>query len=156
MSASPGSAGFAPGHLGVCVTDLERSLAFYCDGLGCVPDGRYELDRPIAEIGDAPAGVALTLQFVRSGTLRIELLAFDRPVPHGEPSTRRDRVGLTHLSFVVDDVDVAARHLAAHGGSVVEGTRSGANDPGGPQVVFVADPDGTRIELVAAPRPASG
>jgi predicted enzyme related to lactoylglutathione lyase len=50
---------------------------------------------------------------------------------------------LTHLSFVVDDVDAAARELETFGGTIIEGTRSGQDDPDTVQIIFLADPDGT-------------
>ena len=31
-------------HIGLCVTDLERSLRFYCEGLGFAKVLAYELD----------------------------------------------------------------------------------------------------------------
>jgi predicted enzyme related to lactoylglutathione lyase len=55
---------------------------------------------------------------------------------------------LTHLSFVVGDVDAAAKELEQFGGSIVEGTRSGQDDPASVQIIFLEDPDGTRIELM--------
>jgi lactoylglutathione lyase len=72
------------------------------------------------------------------------------PVPpvFGTPSTRRNQFGLTHLSFVVDDVDAAAAELDQYGGRIVEGTRSGRDDPASVQIIFLEDPDGTRIELM--------
>ena len=31
-------------HVGLCVSDLERAIRFYCEGLGCALAERYELD----------------------------------------------------------------------------------------------------------------
>ena len=69
----------------------------------------------------------------------------------GAPLARRNQRGFTHLSFYVADVDVAARALVACGGKLLPGTRTGAGDPTTIQIVFLADPDGARIELMAAP-----
>jgi lactoylglutathione lyase len=145
MSADPQ---YSLSHCGVCVTDLERSIAFYRDGLGFACTDRFDVNRPIAET----EGVAdLTLQFLVQGGFRLEMLAFRSPEATGAPSTQRNQIGLTHLSFVVDDVDEAARHLVRCGGTVVEGTRSDPSSGPGPDTVFVADPDGTRIELLSWP-----
>jgi catechol 2,3-dioxygenase-like lactoylglutathione lyase family enzyme len=141
---------FTPSHLGICVADLDRSLRFYGEGLGFVADGRYDVDQPIAEI-DGPARV--TLHFLRQGGMRLELLCFANPPAFGRPPSVRNQIGPTHLSFVVDDVDAAAAHLVSHGGAIVEGTRTPETVTTGPRIVFVADPDGTRIELVSSPRP---
>jgi len=135
----------ATSHIGLCVRDLERSRRFYVDGLGFTEYARFELDRPIAEV-DAPC--SLTSFFVEKDGLRVELLDFRSPPVFGTPSTRRNQLGLTHLSFVVDDVDAAAAELQSYGGRIVEGTRSGQDDPASVQIVFLEDPDGTRVELM--------
>lgn len=132
-------------HLGLCVTDLERSRRFYLDGLGFTEFARFEIQRPIAEV-DAPHD--LTSYFIQKDGLRIELLHYRSPGVFGTPSNRRNQLGLTHLSFVVDDVDAAAAELVAYGGTIVAGTRSGQDDPDSVQIIFVADPDGTRVELM--------
>ena len=80
--------------------------------------------------------------------MRVELLDYRSPGVIGSPSTRRNQLGLTHLSFVVDDVDAAALELETFGGTIIEGTRSGQDDPDTVQIIFLADPDGTRVELM--------
>ena len=132
-------------HLGLCVSDLERSRRFYIDGLGFTEFARFEMDRPIAEV-DLPC--SLTSYFIQKDGLRVELLDYHSPGVIGHPSNRRNHLGLTHLSFVVDDVDAAARELEEYGGTIIEGTRSGQHDPSTVQIVFLADPDGTRVELM--------
>lgn len=132
-------------HIGLCVSDLERSLRFYRDGLGFEEFARFELDRPIAEV-DAPCH--LTSQFIQRDGLRVELLHYHSPGAFGVPSHRRNHLGLTHLSFIVDDVDAAAAELVGFGGTIVDGTRSGEDNPDGVQIIFLSDPDGTRVELM--------
>lgn len=137
---------FAQSHIGLCVSDLERSLVFYRDGLGFEEGPGFEIDYPISEMsGD----VRLTSQFLHSGDLRVELLHFDRPTAFGVPSASRNQLGLTHFSFSVDDIDAAAAHLVRHGGTIVEGTRSTPADR--VHIIFLADPDGTRVELMRHP-----
>ncbi|TML10806.1 MAG: VOC family protein [Actinobacteria bacterium] len=136
---------YAPSHIGICVRDLERSRRFYIDGLGFAEFARFEMTRPIAEV-ESPCD--LTSYFMQKGDLRVELLHYRSPGVIGHPSTRRNQLGLTHLSFVVDDVDAAAHELETFGGTIVEGTRSGQDDPDDVQIIFLADPDGTRVELM--------
>lgn len=136
---------YATSHIGLCVTDLERSLRFYVDGLGFEEFARFELERDIAEV-DPP--VRLTSLFIQKGGLRVELLHYRSPGSFGHPSTRRNQLGLTHFSFVVDDVDAAAADLVNYGGTIIDGTRSGQHDPDMVQIIFLADPDGTRVELM--------
>ena len=130
-------------HLGICVSDLERSVRFYRDGLGFEEGPSFAIDYPISEMsGD----VHLTSKFLHSGDLRIELLAFRSPAAFGTPSAHRNQRGLTHLSFSVDDLDGVAAQAVAHGGTIIPGTRS--TPEGRIHIIFLADPDGTRIELM--------
>lgn len=138
---------YTPSHAGLCVSDLERSLRFYCDGLGFERGGTFHITRPIAEV-DPPVDVVS--QFIRLGSLRIELLDYASPGSIGTPHTRRNQLGLTHLSFVVDDVEARALELEAVGGTILQDTRNPDEDET-LRVLFVADPDGNRIELMSFP-----
>ena len=138
-------------HIGICVSDLERSLRFYCDGLGFEKGETYAIGNEYRAALEVEGDVELVSQFLRRGTLAIELLAYRSPGAVGSASTRRNQRGFTHLSFVVPDVDAAARSLVACGGRLLPGTRTGAGDPKAVQIVFLADPDGARIELIADP-----
>jgi catechol 2,3-dioxygenase-like lactoylglutathione lyase family enzyme len=137
-----------PSHVGVCVTDLEASLRFWCDGLGFERLHAFTLDEgAVPGLGAAlevEGEVAVTSQMIRLGNLTVELIAYASPSPTGAASTTRGQVGLTHLSLLVDDVDAAAEHLVAHGGTLLPATRQDL----GIQVVFLADPDGVRVELM--------
>jgi catechol 2,3-dioxygenase-like lactoylglutathione lyase family enzyme len=142
---------YRPSHVGICVTDLDRSLRFYCDGLGLRAEERFELDSDqvpgldlALEIGER---TVVTSQFVRADGLAIELLAYATPAPTGSPSASRRSLGLTHLSLYVDDLEAAIAHLVACGGTVLEDTRQSP----GIDLVFLADPDGVRVELMQLP-----
>ena len=136
-------------HFGICVSDLERSLRFYCDGLGFERAESHEIGSEFARLMDLP-DVAVTSQFIRRGPTAIELLAFREPAPVG-PRQRRPvhQLGLTHLSFRVHDVASLAARLVELGGTVVEESRTSI-DLGATALEFVycTDPDGVRVELM--------
>ncbi|HEY1466144.1 MAG TPA: VOC family protein, partial [Acidimicrobiales bacterium] len=67
------------------------------------------------------------------------------PAPTGRPSEHRNQLGLTHLSFYVDDVDATATALVAAGGAVIGSTRTTSE---GIDLLFLRDPDGVRVELM--------
>jgi catechol 2,3-dioxygenase-like lactoylglutathione lyase family enzyme len=142
---------YRPSHVGLCVRDLARSLRFFCDGLGFEKAEGFELDSTTAEGLDrsleVPGPARIVSQFVQNDSMKIELLHFVEPGVGGAPSATRNQLGLTHLSFYVDDLDAATRHLVEYGATVVEGTRASP----GIDLLFLADPDGVRVELMAAP-----
>ena len=147
-------ADYRPSHFGICVCDLDRSLRFFCDGLGFEPAEGFELDSTAAagleRSLEVPGPVRIMSQFIQNDTMKIELLHFFEPGVGGTPSATRNQVGMTHLSFYVDDLDAATEHLVDCGATVVEGTRASP----GIDLLFLADPDGVRVELMAIPAPA--
>jgi catechol 2,3-dioxygenase-like lactoylglutathione lyase family enzyme len=146
-------ADYTPSHFGVCVSNLDRSVRFYCDGLGFEPTERLELDSGsmpgLDHALEVRADVAITSQFVERDGVRLELIEFREPRPVGSPSARRNQLGLTHLCVLVADVDDAAERLLQYGGLVLDPTRQSV----GTDVVFVMDPDGVRIELLRGAPP---
>jgi len=136
-------------HFGICVSDLERSLGFYCEALGFEKAESHEIGSEFAALMDLP-DVAVTSQFIRRGPTAIELLAFREPNPFGEQRRRAvNQLGLTHLSFRVDDVAAAAARVVEFGGSIVESSRT-KMDLGATALEFLycTDPDGVRVELM--------
>lgn len=132
-------------HLGICVSDLERSLAFYRDALGFTEVGRFRDDHgyssQLLELDD----VRVEAVYLERDGWRIELLCFAQPPVVGTGERRAiNALGLTHLSFVVEDLEAALRAVVRHGGAVVEHTRMEMRS----KAIFATDPDGTRLELI--------
>ena len=136
-------------HVGLCVADLDRAMRFYCDGLGFVEAEGYDLDDtmlPGLDLAlEVPGPVTVRSQMIDLGAFRIELLAYRSPGVDGVPSARRNHPGLTHLSLHVDDVDAAVARAVEHGGRLLDDTRQTL----GIDLVFVTDPDGTRVEFMS-------
>jgi catechol 2,3-dioxygenase-like lactoylglutathione lyase family enzyme len=139
---------YTPSHVGLCVRSLERSMRFYCDGLGFDPAERYELDSEtlpgLERALEARADVVMVSQMIERDGMRIELLEFSEPRVVGSPSARRTQLGFTHLCLYVSDVDAAAERLIEYGALVLDQTRASV----GTEIVFVMDPDGVRVELM--------
>jgi len=136
-------------HLGICVSDLERSLRFYRDALGCREVGRLEMGGAATDTLLGLEGSQLRAVYLERDGWRIELLAFPQPGSVGPAEPRpMNQLGPTHLSFRVDDLDAACARIEAEGGGVLAATRMGAASAG---AVMAHDPDGTRLELVAGP-----
>lgn len=136
---------FTPSHFGLCVRDLARSLRFYCDGLGFSAAERFEIGDEFGAALEVEGRVECVSQFIRKDALAIELLAYRSPGASGAASSRRNQLGLTHLSLYVDDVAAAAKQLEACGGKLLPATHA---ENAAIELVFVEDPDGVRIELM--------
>jgi catechol 2,3-dioxygenase-like lactoylglutathione lyase family enzyme len=142
-------------HLGICVSDLERSLAFYRDALGFAVESELKVEGEPSETLLQLRHVRLRAVYLVRDGVRIELLHYESPGHAGDGSPRAmNQLGLTHLSFRVEDLAAAAARLEAHGARVLRDTRID-NPQLRAKAVFATDPDGTLIELVETkPRPA--
>jgi len=136
-------------HFGICVSDLDRSLRFYCDAFGFEKAESHDIGREFASLMDFPE-VVLTSQFIRKGATAIELLAFTEPVAFGDRMRRAvNQLGLTHLSFRVGDLDATAAKVVELGGAIVETSRTTIDLGETPlRFVYCTDPDGVRVELM--------
>jgi glyoxylase I family protein len=138
-------------HVGICVADLEGSLRFYCDGLGFRLRSELEIAGEPTETLLQLKNVDLHAVYLERDGMRIELLHYRSPGHVANDAPRPlNRVGLTHLSLRVDDLDGTLAALRRVGARVVEPSR--IDIPAfEAAAVFVTDPDGTLIELVQAP-----
>ncbi len=137
-------------HIGLCVSDLDRSLRFYCDGLGFKEGMRYDVGNECREALEVEGDVRLTSAFIARGNTSIELLSFASPVAKGVPSESRGHLGLTHLSLYVGSVEDVGTRLVESGGTCLEETMAEISQAAGSAVklCFFTDPDGTRVELM--------
>jgi catechol 2,3-dioxygenase-like lactoylglutathione lyase family enzyme len=137
-------------HMGICVSDLERSLRFYRDLLGCEVVGHLELaGEPTATLNGMP-DVKVRATYLERDGWRLELMEFPVPGWIGPQAPRpMNQLGLTHLSFRVADLDATCAQLELAGGGLLPETR--LDLPGPTRVVMAHDPDGVRLELIEAP-----
>jgi catechol 2,3-dioxygenase-like lactoylglutathione lyase family enzyme len=129
-------------HIGLCVSDRERSRRFYEGLLGfqfwwelALPD---EGTAALLQL-DGPIGVRATY-LVRDG-LVLELLDYSQREVHAGPPRVMDQVGLTHMSLSVSDMGGVLAAVEDFGGSVLAGTAT-------QQFAMIRDPDGQLIELL--------
>ena len=145
-------------HVGFSVSNLERSIAFYRDGLGLVLHHRQTGDNPYTRtLVGYPDAIIHVAQFVIEGVEPppsghvLELIEYEQPKgEHLEPSNAR--IGSGHLAFTVDAIDEAARRVTEHGGVLLsEPVEITAGINTGGRAVYLRDPDGITLELLQPP-----
>lgn len=138
-------------HVGLCVADLERSLRFYCEGLGFQRVSRLRIGDEYSAKLLGIEDVDLEAVFIERDGIRLELLHYHAPGHESNDAPRpMNRAGLTHMAMRVDDLAATLRALEAHGVRVLDETRI-QNPEYASDVVYVLDPDGVRIELIQMP-----
>ncbi|MGO4258096.1 VOC family protein [Marmoricola sp. RAF53] len=138
-------------HIGIGVSDLDRSIRFYTEVFGFAQLYRLDFENNEVATTMEQEGAFRSAMLLRDD-VRIELLQWvDVPATgSGERKPMTD-LGFTHLSFRVDDLDELTERILAAGGAVVEETRTVLGDPADPsstRLIYLTDPDGTRIELM--------
>jgi catechol 2,3-dioxygenase-like lactoylglutathione lyase family enzyme len=121
-------------HIVLRVRQLERSLAFYCEVLGCT------IERQQAELG---------LTQLRAGHSLIDLVTLDGPLGAGAPPGAGPNLEHFCLAIAPFEESALIAWLAARAVAVQEpGSRYGAQGEG--RSFYIEDPDGNRVELKAA------
>lgn len=121
-------------HIGMTVSDMDRTIAFYCDLLGL----RLALRKQNTDS---------ELVFLDAGGGMLEIVA-----PAGGAGRFRDvplaEAGMRHLTLAYDNVDAMVEQLAAAGVEIAETPRDAHNREMIKRVAFVRDPDGILVELI--------
>lgn len=113
-------------HLGIVVSDLERSVDFYTTQLGA---------QKVWEAKVEAAGMEIAYLQLAQGL--VELLSFaDGTLP----------VGTNHLGFYSDDLDADFARIVASGAEALVAPRLAGSGAG--RQAIVLDPDGVSIELL--------
>jgi lactoylglutathione lyase len=118
----------------VYVRDLERSISFYSEVLGCSVAARHVYD-----------GARLAYLRFQESPFELELIAPDRWC-FGEEAGRPR----SHLAVAVSDLEAEHRRLAQLGVRVELLTEYHANGRRQTRYFYITDPDGNQIELLEA------
>jgi len=136
-------------HGGITVSDMDRSLVFYREGLGLEQEFDRILDAPYLK-----AVLGLEFDHIRAVYLRIpsggfvELLEY-AGVERFPAASRPCDYGAGHLCLYVDDVELVHARLVGMGfkarsAEVVDIT---AGPNAGARSCYMSDPDGYAVEL---------
>lgn len=134
-------------HVGLVVSDLEKSLKFWCDTMGFV------LSRQMEEFGphlDAMMGLnnvrVTTAKLAAPDGNLLELLYF-----HSHPDKRHWEgspysTGFTHIALTVQNLDETCRLLQNSG--VTFPSKPQKSPDGVAKVIYATGPEGVLLELV--------
>lgn len=150
-------------HANICVSDLDRSIAFYeMLGFEKFDDNVFEEGAGVWEGLGLPEGRRFRAAFmrIRGGRPRpfLDIIQFIDPPTTGKAYPTLHNIGIGRLCFEVDDVLAAAKVLEEHKVEFVgpisryetaKGVRSHGIDC---SFLCFKDPDGTIIEYISFQR----
>jgi lactoylglutathione lyase len=116
----------------VRVSDLEKSLDFYCNKLGLVQQRRVDIEagRYTLVFLGAPANPGVQVELTHNW----------------DPETYTGGRNFGHLAYAVDDIYAACQRLLDGGVTINRPPRDG-------RMAFVRSPDGISIELLQDGKP---
>lgn len=135
----------------ICVSDLEKSVAFYRDVFSFEAGVLFESEGAFMNALTQLSDVSVRAQMMSNAAgACVELVQFSSPAYVGSgdvPSIAR--WGITQLAFIVESLDVTCDRIVRAGGMPIRETRvvmplKTGDLPG----MFICDPDGVRIEIL--------
>ena len=136
-------------HIGICVRDMDKSLAFYRDILGMKVLGDRMTDptesgrsHNYKRVRQARRWVSLSYGEGSAPTLTCH--------PGEEPDgqlIKLDEVGISHLSFGVQDVEGLTEELLAKGIEFAGPLESFTDTKGEIRSIYIQDPDGILVQF---------
>ncbi len=133
-------------HAGITVSNFNRSVKFYWEVFGCPLVGVADTppDRVKTFFGIDAAQPSCKIGWIRvPGGAVLEIFEFQPQQPMG--SVPWNRVGLTHISFNVSNLDRWHAYLTSKG---VECLSRPEKSPRGHSFFFAKDCDGNLIEMM--------
>ena len=144
-------------HVGLTVSDLGRSIAFYRDLLGF--HVAYERGEVTAEYMPRLVGIPgarLKIAGLDIPGLHLDLIEYIEPKGGPAHAGPPSDVGNVHIGFTVDDLRVAYHQLSAAGVRFKSEPVSPTAGPNkGGWAVYFVDPDGVTLEMIERPKPAT-
>jgi catechol 2,3-dioxygenase-like lactoylglutathione lyase family enzyme len=139
------------GHTGITVSDLERSIRFYRDLLGCEVSVPVRAEGPFFEAITGVPNCQIDVAFVRVPGHVIELLCYRNP-PGRTSTLRANDPGFMHVCLKVADLEKVVALVRSAGFAPVGAIQKAEGGPvDGLKVVYVRDPDGVVLELIDEP-----
>ena len=147
-------------HIAMCVADLDRSLHFYRDLLGLTV--RLHTTQEMAR---RPGAESAEMYQMPRESRTVANVWFDDPeiaqpflvlTSHpgseleGDP-IKLDQIGISHISFSVENVRAYAEELMAKGVPLAGTLDDFTNDQGVMRTFFVYDPDGILVQFDQGP-----
>jgi len=128
-------------HFAIAVKDMEKSLRFYCDLLGMKlhSDKISSIEEHANIFRDASKGKRRHVQLVYGeGPGQGMVVVTEMPGGSKGAPIMLDEVGISHISFEVEDVPALAEKAKAAGYKIAEAP---FKTPNGGYSCYIADPD---------------
>ncbi len=144
-------------HIGMVVSDLPASVAFYKDVVGMVQVDRtsFDIDSEFGKRSGMTDGSPFHVEVLKLGSgeeaTQLKLMSFgDKARKAAENEFIHSQTGIQYLTFLVENITPCLENIRKHGIKLLGETPTGLGD--GKLFVLIQDPDGTFVELIGPAR----
>ncbi|MDY2899738.1 MAG: VOC family protein [Candidatus Aphodousia sp.] len=141
-------------HVGLTVSNIERSVVFYCDILKMRFLGELLMQGPETDMLFAQKDCTVRVAYLSGGdelsSPPVELIEFVSQTPETNES-RLDRIGISEICFQVPDIEAFYAHLQKHNVPCLSEPQFfdfSADGFGKSKALYFRDPDGIILEAM--------
>jgi catechol-2,3-dioxygenase len=138
--------------IGVVVSDMERSMDFYLNGIGMVKTGGFSLDKDFTKRSGLSDGIPFSITVLKLENSpeanEWKLMSFDKKAAHKKPNFVQDDLGMQYITINVKSLRPVIERLTKQKVKFLGSTPTKLNED--LHFLFVQDPDGNFIELIGA------
>lgn len=137
-------------NIGVVVSDLDRSMAFYQDILGMVKVNRYNISLEMGQKSGLSGGIPFFAEVLKvedsPDATEWKLVSFGKEAAHPKQKWIQDDTGVQYITLMVKSLDPFLKRLEQNKIPLLGETPT----PLGETIsgVLIQDPDGNFIELI--------
>lgn len=135
---------------GVVVSDLDRSLDFYVDGIGMVKAYNFTINEEFSKRSGLSNGVAVEVSVLKlensPSANEWKLMSFGNKQATPKPEYIQDGTGVQYITINVKALNPVIKRLKEKGVKLLGSTPTPLNE--NLHFVLVQDPDGIFIELI--------
>lgn len=140
-------------NIGVVVSDLDRSIDFYVNGIGMVKTGGFSLDQDFTKRSGLSGGVPFSITVLKlensPEATEWKLMSFDKKAAHKKSNFVQDDLGMQYITINVKSLKPVIERLTKQQVKFLGSTPTPLNKD--LHFLLVQDPDGNFIELIGAP-----
>ena len=135
---------------GVVVSDLNRSLDFYINGIGMVKAYNFTINEEFSKRSGLSNGVAVEVSVLKlensPNANEWKLMSFGNKQTESKPDYIQDGTGVQYITINVKALNPVIKRLKEQGVKLLGSTPTPLNE--NLHFVLVQDPDGIFIELI--------
>ena len=136
--------------VGVVVSDIDRSLAFYVNGIGMVKTGSFTINDEFGKRSGLTDGVAVAVTVLKLENSpeanEWKLMSFGKKATHPAQKNIQDDTGMQYITIQVKSLKPIIERLKQQKVAFLGTTPTPLNKD--VHFVLVQDPDGTFVELI--------